>query len=94
MRGQIEIHLEDYSPPIATLSTGEIFGELAFLDGAPRVANAIANQATILLVIQRSTFNDLIQREPHLGMVVMRNIALELSARLRRTTAVVVAGKK
>jgi CRP-like cAMP-binding protein len=46
---------------------------------------AIATQPSILLVIQRSSFNELVQREPHLGMVVMRNIALELSNRLRKT---------
>ena len=45
MRGQIEIHLDDKSPPIATIGNGQIFGELSFLDGAPRVANAIASQA-------------------------------------------------
>jgi len=94
MRGQIEIHLEDKSLPIATVGNGQIFGELAFLDGSPRVANAIANQASILLVIQRSAFNDLVQREPHLGMMVMRNIALELSGRLRRTNVVAAAVKR
>jgi hypothetical protein len=94
MRGQIEIHLEDKSPPVATVGNGQIFGELAFLDGSPRVANAVANQASILLVIQRSAFNDLIQREPHLGMMVMRNIALELSNRLRRTNVAAAAVRK
>jgi hypothetical protein len=84
MRGQIEIHVEEKSSPIATVGNGQIFGELAFLDGSPRVANAVASQASILLVVQRSAFNDLIQREPHLGIVVTRNIALELSNRFRR----------
>ncbi len=91
MRGQIEIHLEEKSLPIATVGNGQIFGELAFLDGSPRVASAIAHQASILLVIQRPAFHDLIQREPHLGMMVMRNIALELSSRLRRTNVAVAA---
>jgi CRP-like cAMP-binding protein len=45
---------------------------------------AVANQASIVLVIQRSAFNELVQREPHLGMVVMKNIALELTNRLRK----------
>jgi len=56
--------------------------------------SAIANQASILLVVQRTAFNDLVQREPHLGMVVMRNMALELSHRLRRTNAAAAAVKK
>ena len=78
----------------ATLGSGQIFGELTFLDNAPRAAYAVANQASILLVIQRSQFDDLVQGEPDLGMVVMRNFALELSHRLRRTNAAAAAVKK
>jgi hypothetical protein len=94
MRGQIEIHLEENSPPIISVSSGQIFGELAFLDGSPRAAFAVASQASILLVIQRTAFLDLVQHEPHLGMVVLRNIALELSNRLRRTNTAFIALKK
>ncbi|MBI5773825.1 MAG: cyclic nucleotide-binding domain-containing protein [Verrucomicrobia bacterium] len=86
MRGQIDICLEDGGTAIASVGNGQIFGELAFLDGAARSAFAIANQATILLVVQRSAFNELVQREPHLGMVVMKNVASDLSNKLRRAT--------
>jgi len=94
MRGQIEIHLDENSLPIASVGSGQIFGELAFLDGSPRAACAVASQASILLVIQRPAFIDLVQREPHLGMVILRNIALELSSRLRRTNTAFIAIKK
>ena len=94
MRGQVGIDLEEKSLPIATVGNGQIFGELSFLDNSSRVAYAIANQASILLVIQRTAFNDLLRREPHLGMMVMRNIGLELSNRLRRTNIVAAAVKK
>jgi len=85
MRGQVDILLEPDTEPIAQFGSGQIFGELAFLDNSPRTATAVAMQPSILLVIQRGAFNALTQREPHLGMVVMRNIALELSNRLRKT---------
>lgn len=94
MRGQIDIVIEEGSKAIATITNGQIFGELAFLDGAARNAHAIPAQASILLVIQRSSFNDLMQREPHLGMVVMRNIAMELSNRLRKANAALIASGK
>jgi len=84
MRGQVDIILDDQDKPIATMGNGQILGELAFLDGAQRVAEAVVSHPSILLVVQRTAFNDLVHREPHLGMVVMRNIALELSNRLRR----------
>jgi CRP-like cAMP-binding protein len=84
MRGQIDIILDEGGKPVAALTNGQIFGEMAFLDPSPRTAMAVANQASIVLVIQRSAFNELVQREPHLGMVVMKNIALELTNRLRK----------
>jgi len=84
MRGQIDIVLEEGGKPIASVGNGQIFGEQAFLDGAARGAHAVAGQASILLVVQRSAFNNLVHHEPHLGMVVMRNISLELSNRLRK----------
>ena len=94
LRGQVGIYLNEDSPAIATLEQGQIFGELAFLDGAPRGAMAVANQACILLVMQRSNFNDLAQREPHLGMAVMKNIAMELSQKLRQTNVAFTELKK
>jgi hypothetical protein len=94
MRGAIDIFLEEQSEPIATVKNGEIFGELAFLDGAARVAMAVAKRASILLVIQRSAFQALSQHEPHLGMVVMRNVAKELSRRLRKTNAAAMAATR
>ena len=83
MRGQIDIQLEEGGKPIASVASGKIFGELSVLDGAPRNAFAVASQASILLVVQRNALNDLTQREPHLGMVIMRNIAMDLSNKLR-----------
>ncbi len=94
MRGQIDIYLDELAKPIASINNGQIFGEFAFLDGAPRVAVAIAAQATILLVVQRQAFQDMVQREATLGMVVMRNIAMELSNKLRRANATIAALKK
>ncbi|MBI4663041.1 MAG: cyclic nucleotide-binding domain-containing protein [Verrucomicrobia bacterium] len=94
MRGAVDILFEEGSKPIASIGNGQIFGELAFLDGAARGAIAVANQPSILLIIQRTAFNDLVHREPHLGTVVMRNIATELSNRLRRTNLAVIAAQK
>jgi CRP/FNR family cyclic AMP-dependent transcriptional regulator len=84
MRGQIDIILDEGAKPVATFTNGQILGELAFLDPSPRIAFAVASQPSILLVVQREAFNELSQREPHLGMVVMRNIAIELTNRFRK----------
>jgi hypothetical protein len=91
MRGQVDILREEQTKPLASFGSGQILGEIAFLDGAARTALAVAAQPSILLVMQRPAFNELVQREPHLGMVVMRNVAIEVSRRLRSTTSVPIA---
>jgi len=83
IRGKIEIFLPKKAVPVASVISGQLFGEQAFLDGAARTATAIAAEPTILLVVQRPAFAELIQTEPHLGVIVLRNIAQELSRRLR-----------
>ena len=94
LRGKINIQLERDAPPVAQLTDGKIFGELAFLDGSPRSAFAAAAQPSILLVVQRSAFSDLVRREPNLGMVVMRNIAMDLAAKLRHADSTLAAASK
>jgi CRP-like cAMP-binding protein len=83
LRGKIAIQLEKDSPAVAQLGDGKVFGELAFLDGSPRAAFAIASQPSILLVMKRTAFAEAVRREPNLGMVVMRNIAQDLAHKLR-----------
>lgn len=87
MRGQVDILLESGGMPIASLKNGQILGELAFLDGSTRNAMAVVAQPSILLLMQRTEFEKLAKREPHLGMVVMKNIALDLSQKLRNINA-------
>jgi len=87
LRGQIDIRLEPGAPVMASLSNGKIFGELAFLDGGPRGAFAVAAQPSIVLVLPQEAFLNLTRREPALGMAVMRNMALDIAAKLRNADA-------
>jgi CRP/FNR family transcriptional regulator, cyclic AMP receptor protein len=93
LRGRINIQLERASTPVAQLTDGKIFGEMAFLDGSPRGAYASAAQPSILVVVQRSAFADLVRREPGLGMVVMRNIASDLAVKLRNVNEFMAAAR-
>jgi len=93
LRGKVEILFDDPPRPVAVVEAGQIFGEQAFLDGSPRTATAAVSMPAILLVIQRTAFHELAQREPHLGLVVMRNLACELSVKLRKTNAVWLSEK-
>ena len=94
MRGQVDLYLDELAKPVGSVSGGQIFGEFAFLEDSPRTAVAFASQASILLIIHRSAFNDLIQREPQVGLVILRNIAQDLSQKLRRSNATIAALRK
>lgn len=76
------------------MGDGKIFGELAFLDGAPRAAFAVATQPSILLVMKRTAFAEVVRREPNLGMVVMRNLAQDLALKLRSVNEALAGVKK
>ncbi|GLS44842.1 Crp/Fnr family transcriptional regulator [Methylobacterium brachythecii] len=53
------------------LGPGDVFGEIALLDGGCRTADAIATEVTILSVIRRSDFLDLLARESTLALRVI-----------------------
>ena len=93
MRGQVDILLDVAGSPIASLKNGQILGELAFLDGSARNAIAQVAQPSILLLMKRPEFEKLTKREPHLGMVVMKNIALDLSQKIRNINSSISTAK-
>ena len=64
------------------IQPGEIFGEIALLDGKERTADAFAAEPTELLVLSRRDFAPLLERHPEL---CMRLIDV-LCDRLRRTS--------
>jgi len=65
--------------------SGELFGEIALLDGAGRSATAMAYEASELVYISRDNFLTFIKARPE---AMIRIIAL-LCARLRRATILV-----
>jgi CRP/FNR family transcriptional regulator, cyclic AMP receptor protein len=64
---------------------GEIFGEMALLDGEPRSADAIAQEASRVFWLQRDDFAAFLDSHPHAAMTMLAS----LSRRLRHTTRVV-----
>jgi len=75
---------------IATLRRGESFGEVALVDQGLRSASALtAQDRTELMVIPQDTFNKLCKEDFELGYKVMRNIAADLSFKLRQTDIMV-----
>ncbi len=64
------------------IGPGEIFGEIALLDGKPRSADAVAIDDTLLLLVERRHFMPFLLRDPSL----VERMLFVLCDRLRRTS--------
>ncbi len=69
---------------LATLTTGGYFGELALIDDQPRFASARAKEASRLLILYRSDFEDLMEGQRALAIQVMGNLLKTLAGYVRR----------
>jgi SulP family sulfate permease len=78
---------------LATFRRGDFVGEMAFLDRAPRSANAVAERETELFVLSRARFDQLADDHKRLGIAVLDGVARALALRLRRTNREVQALK-
>ena len=89
-RGEIRILLPINGTQVRHLSTfgqGNFFGEMAFLDGAPRSADAIAFTDTDLYVLPRKTFDKIAEEHKKIAIKLLESLASTLSARLRYANA-------
>jgi CRP-like cAMP-binding protein len=71
---------------IASLGRGTMFGEMALIEGAPRSASIVADEAVTCYELSRDDFDQLMRDRPVIATQIMRNTARELARRLRRTT--------
>lgn len=83
--GQVKISVPSAEGKEAVLNiirAGQVFGEIALLDGQPRTADAIAMVDCDLMVLDRREFVPLLRANPDLALRIMEL----LCARLRRTS--------
>ncbi len=78
--GQQEHHL-------ATFGRGNFFGEMAFLDRAPRSANAVATNDVELFALSRQRFDALAEKHRHLALNLLEALSRALAIRLRYANA-------
>jgi CRP-like cAMP-binding protein len=70
---------------LAVLNAGDVFGEMALLDEAPRSADAVAHEPCALLSIGKDAFEDLLFLHKDLAYEVLWNVIRTLIRRLRAT---------
>lgn len=68
---------------LARFGPGDFFGELSVIDQQPRSASAYADGDTVCLALASWDLMDLLERDPHLAINLLR----ELAGRLRRADA-------
>ena len=70
---------------LSSFGRGDFFGEMAFLDGDARSADAIAFTDAELFVISRKTFDAIAEEHKKVALNLMEGLASVLASRLRYT---------
>jgi CRP/FNR family cyclic AMP-dependent transcriptional regulator len=69
---------------VVSLGPGQIIGEMALVDQGPRSASVRATtNPTVVQAIQRADLEALFQQETRIGYMIMRNLAADLSFKMR-----------
>jgi CRP-like cAMP-binding protein len=74
---------EASSQVLVNLGKGQIIGEMALIDQGPRSATVRAVSDAVVQVIRREDFEQLCNKNTRIGYVVMKDMAADLSFKLR-----------
>jgi CRP/FNR family transcriptional regulator, cyclic AMP receptor protein len=80
-RGQVEIEIWSQTGTHVTLNTlgpGDVFGEIAMLDGCERTADAVAAEPTELFTLRREPVIAHLEREPKIALKFMELLCKRL----------------
>src|ERR1700730_11539397 len=81
--GRFEVRVERQSIPLAEIGVGQPIGEIAFFAGGLRTATVIAIRDSVVLELDRASFEEIARRVP----VVYARLLASLAQRLADTTA-------
>jgi CRP-like cAMP-binding protein len=91
-KGQVEIRVDDSQGGTHTavyLGQGQVFGEMALLERANRSASVVASRGgAVVHGFPGDKFEALWQSDTAIGYIMMRNMALDLSFKLRHRNVV------
>lgn len=81
LAGELDINVEG-TGTVHVMKPGEIVGEIGLVCKVNRTASAVARQKSVLLHLYADIFHDVVKKQPHIGYVIMRNVAGILAERL------------
>lgn len=79
--GKVTIHTdsdEGKELGFGFMNAGDVFGEIAMLDGGERTATVKAIEPTVILVIEKRDFIPFIEREPKVAVLLLTTLASRL----------------
>jgi NTE family protein len=102
--GRFEVWTEGRDNPVTEIGVGEPIGEIGFFSGGPRTATIVATRDSIVLELDRASFDDVARRVPAIYQTVVRALARRLAdahprlpsvkrAAAARTVAVIAGGR-
>jgi CRP-like cAMP-binding protein len=89
VEGRVEVKKETEFPGkqvvVGVYSAGTIVGELCVVDQRPRAVTAVALEDTAILTLSCSQLEKLLERNPEVGIRLLKGILLAVSTRLRKS---------
>ena len=75
--------------PIIKLGTKDCFGEMSLIDPQPRAATVKAVLKTRVITLSAKAINDIYRSQPKAYVIILMNLARQLSRRLRKAIEVI-----
>lgn len=88
LSGRVEVYKNirgDVDRTLASLGTGEVIGEMSFIDQSRRSAGARTSEASEFYLLSTSAFSRIEEEQPAIAAGFYRNIASILAERIRNT---------
>lgn len=70
---------------LATIGANDIVGEMSLIDSEPRSATGRTSEDSVLLVINKQSFNEILKSDPRIAAKVLMGLLKIISRRLRTT---------
>jgi GNAT superfamily N-acetyltransferase len=88
LNGEADIRRAGTRQRVGVVRAGECLGEMSLLTGEPHSASAVAARATEAATLGHVDFMGIIRARPDIGLVIFRNLAIGLGAKLGRAPLV------
>lgn len=85
LEGELRVRLNvlDKESILATLNTGEFFGDISLLDHGPRSADVVANTDCLVAKVSAAGFDRLAKEAPEIAAAFLLAVGKTLTARIR-----------